>query len=1120
MVVARLTAVVLFAAALTWSATFGTVVPLVGGAADIVLDEARGRLYLVNTSQTRIEVYSIPQRRFLNTIRTESLPLSAAMSRDGRYLYVAAYDASALNVIDLNTLAVTSRVSLPAKPEGVAVGVDGKVLISTIGTGAGNASNVLLTYDPLAQETRSLVAVSITPPPPQSPLLPAPSGRPFLTVRGQLQATNDGTLIVGVNIPNNNSRTVFVYEVASGTVLRSRTVANVSSTLAVSPDGSKFMAGLTLFDTETLQILAQQNAANAPWPFPQGTNFNTQQVQGGSVFSPNGSILYSAFNVTPVQNPPARPNVSQLMLNDPDNLLIELGIQMPENLVGNMVINGDGSTIYALSDSGFTILPVSTIRENPLAIPESTVALLVNDYCGVNQEANRRNIAIQNTGRGRMVVQAQLLQTAPTGPGGIAGVGGAGGGAVGGGIIIVLPTVPGRPGATLPPGAMLPGGFQTGQNAAIAASAPVFRTQNAPDGNMLDLNYSGGSLARNLGTVSPTHTLVLQSEQAINVPPAVRVFQNFRNPESRGDIIPIEVGLSANEALEDMVVDSIRQRLYIANSGKNRIEVFDMRNQRLLNSLKVGQLPRSLAITPDGGTMYVANSGGENVSIVDLDKLQVTGRVRFPALPFNSGAAAMTPSVIAAGVRGLQMIMSNGTIWRVVGNEAVPRPLSPLIGTTTLPAPRTMAATPNGEYMIVLAGNGFAYLYDSIADEFVQSRQIFSNPIQGFYGPIAAGLRGQYYLVNGTILNQSLTPIGTAGTVPAGPTPQQQLQQMNRPISAVAAASGSTFVRMAQPLRLNANQLATTVPTVELVDVNSGQTLRSGAALEGPISTLVGNGRVNINGRTMAVDTSGGTVYALTTSGLSVLPLDPVTPAERPLLNQNGTVSLSSYVPSFAPGSLVTMFGRNLATDATYGSGNAPTVLGGVCITLNNTPMPLLMTSAGQINAQIPPEVNAGRYQMVVRNIERKAASNPQQLTVAKFAPAVFADPQTKEALVFRQNGQRVTRDNPARRDEPLMLFATGLGVTKPRVAAGAVAPDSPLAETDDVKVYFGDPRYSQSEMIVDWSGLVPGFIGLYQLNVRVPGNHMKGDTLPVTLRIGGVDSQTTGPVVPVIAVQ
>jgi uncharacterized protein (TIGR03437 family) len=53
----------------------------------------------------------------------------------------------------------------------------------------------------------------------------------------------------------------------------------------------------------------------------------------------------------------------------------------------------------------------------------------------------------------------------------------------------------------------------------------------------------------------------------------------------------------------------------------------------------------------------------------------------------------------------------------------------------------------------------------------------------------------------------------------------------------------------------------------------------------------------------------------------------------------------------------------------------------------------------------------------------------------------------------------------------------------------------------------------------VDWAGLAPGLIGVYQLNVRVPGFHIKGDNLIVTVRIGGVDSPSTGVVVPTVTV-
>jgi uncharacterized protein (TIGR03437 family) len=67
--------------------------------------------------------------------------------------------------------------------------------------------------------------------------------------------------------------------------------------------------------------------------------------------------------------------------------------------------------------------------------------------------------------------------------------------------------------------------------------------------------------------------------------------------------------------------------------------------------------------------------------------------------------------------------------------------------------------------------------------------------------------------------------------------------------------------------------------------------------------------------------------------------------------------------------------------------------------------------------------------------------------------------------------------------------------------------------------VYFGNPLIREAEIIVEWSGLVPGQIGVYQVNLRVPGAHIKGSEVPVTLKIGGVSSPSTGSVVPKVAV-
>jgi uncharacterized protein (TIGR03437 family) len=158
---------------------------------------------------------------------------------------------------------------------------------------------------------------------------------------------------------------------------------------------------------------------------------------------------------------------------------------------------------------------------------------------------------------------------------------------------------------------------------------------------------------------------------------------------------------------------------------------------------------------------------------------------------------------------------------------------------------------------------------------------------------------------------------------------------------------------------------------------------------------------------------------------------------------------------------------------------------------------------------------------LVIRSVDQKVAAPAANITVAKYAPAILTDTTTLNALLFHNDGTMVSKSHPAKRDEPLVMYAIGMGPTKGgAVTAGQPSPATPLAITDKAEVFFGDPAIKEAGIIVDWSGLVPGSIGLYQLNLRVPGAHIKGDALPATIRIGGVDSAKTGPAVPRVAVE
>src|SRR5664280_770712 len=92
-----------------FAATFGTVVPHAQPLADLVIDEARKRLYVLNTlaNPPSVEVYATTNltgtSKPLNSIKTDATPLSLAVSRETppHDLYVACYDGATLDIIDL-----------------------------------------------------------------------------------------------------------------------------------------------------------------------------------------------------------------------------------------------------------------------------------------------------------------------------------------------------------------------------------------------------------------------------------------------------------------------------------------------------------------------------------------------------------------------------------------------------------------------------------------------------------------------------------------------------------------------------------------------------------------------------------------------------------------------------------------------------------------------------------------------------------------------------------------------------------------------------------------------------------------------------------------------------------
>jgi DNA-binding beta-propeller fold protein YncE len=956
------------------SATFGEVIPLGGTPSDIVLDEGRQRLYLVNSPANRVDVYDYAGKAVIGSLYVGQAPLSAAISMDSAFLYVANHDSSSLSVISLGGTglgAIIATVPLPAKPQGVEVGADGRVLICTDGSGTASTANTLLLYDSLQAAASQVLPVPFPPPPPTPPALQPVVLRATTQFNGKLQRTPDGKYIIGVSSTTNNTQTVvYQYETASGTVLQSRIVTGQSSTLSMSPDGASFMAGFTLFDMATLNVLGQQNTANAPFPFPSAiaggapANFSTTFNVGGSVFSPDGKTLYSAFNTAALTTPPPAPQAATLLISDPRTLGISLGINLPESILSKMVVTADGNDVWALSSSGVTHLPLGTLYSYPILMPESTTVLLAQDDC--NQGVAQTKLNINNIGGGKLTFavpqtisggSAALIVTASSGVAPAS---------------VTFTMDPGRSGVIRTPGTNL---------------------------------YTGGG-SSNLGNAV---NMQLVSPNAINVPPTIRVYMNYRDSSMRGLIYPVPTvpnsTATAYEGLQDIVLDEPRHRIYITNSGYNRIEVFDTQKLSFQTPITVGQLPHQMAMGLDGSTLYVANTGSETVVTLDLDAQQVTGAIQFPPIPRAGNAAVTSVRGMAAGLSGLQIIRSDGNLWRVVGNEAVPRTATSVtgIGSTGAQTPiagpaQTLLGAGDGTYGILLAGNGRAYLYDGLADTYTTSATLIptGTPIIGYYGPLGVAATGSFLLANGLVLNQALTAIGgaaTPGTVtvtpPAAPGqfPTVGVSSTGlRNIAAGAPIDQRYFVRMSTPVRTNLT--ATTSDDahtiLEAVDTQAGSTATAARIPENPVLSEFGTTRTAMPARQVVVD-SQGTVYALTVSGLSVIPLTPATSATQPqIAASGGIINSGDGTGNFQPGSFITINGASLASNATASTLPPPTVLGGSCVLVDNLAIPLLQTSPTQISAQLPASLRPGASVLQVRSLNMAQQSARVVVTIQK----------------------------------------------------------------------------------------------------------------------------------------
>jgi uncharacterized protein (TIGR03437 family) len=169
-------------------------------------------------------------------------------------------------------------------------------------------------------------------------------------------------------------------------------------------------------------------------------------------------------------------------------------------------------------------------------------------------------------------------------------------------------------------------------------------------------------------------------------------------------------------------------------------------------------------------------------------------------------------------------------------------------------------------------------------------------------------------------------------------------------------------------------------------------------------------------------------------------------------------------------------------------------------VTVNGEALPLLYVSPEQINAQLP-YGSVGPRDAVVHS--ENGISDVFVTQVDPSAPTIFqvSGPDSSQfAAIFRsENFKLATLSNPLRPNEVAIIYATGLGQVSPLAVPGVAASTAPL------QVVGASPVVEFGGVSGDvlYAGLAPGFVGLYQLNVRVPGDAPLGMQVPLTVTMG-----------------
>jgi len=232
-----------------------------------------------------------------------------------------------------------------------------------------------------------------------------------------------------------------------------------------------------------------------------------------------------------------------------------------------------------------------------------------------------------------------------------------------------------------------------------------------------------------------------------------------------------------------------------------------------------------------------------------------------------------------------------------------------------------------------------------------------------------------------------------------------------------------------------------------------------------------------------AVITGGGaTLFAVTGSGM--VQIDSVSGKVQELIAQ--TPQCSAGFIALIPGSILPIRGSGLTNFTQTAPVPLPTELDGVQVLAGGVPQPLLSISPTEIWFQVPFEMaTAAAISVGLENTSVFAGC------AAVTVPVVTRDPYFFDSAMLiaahQDFGSLVALDSPALPGEVIHTYAVGLGAVTPAMTTGIPTPVGslfPLAGPFECHTGY---LLDGPALGVDFAGLAPGMIGIYQVDIQMP---------------------------------